>query len=245
MQNEVKQFNSISEKYSSFVDIDPVRNKLHYPNVINYLGNIKDKMILDIGCGDGLFDRRLVKETGANIVGYDKGDDLISIAKKEELNNPQGINYYVDDPITFKNELLFDYAVSIMVLCYAPSEEYLKYFFDSAYKSLKVNGQFVSVTFNPNFKSFNSIVANRIFKIIEGNKIEANFLNPETKIVNFTSELSQYSTKDYEESAKNSGFIEFEWKQLFPNKDENGHLGSNFWKSCIEFQPYSIFIAKK
>ncbi len=37
MDNEVKQFDSISDKYSSFVDIDPIRNFLHYPAVINLL----------------------------------------------------------------------------------------------------------------------------------------------------------------------------------------------------------------
>ncbi|MEI6553650.1 MAG: class I SAM-dependent methyltransferase, partial [bacterium] len=99
MDNEVKQFDLISDKYSSFVDIDPIRNFLHYPAVIDLLGGIDGKKILDIGCGDGVFDRKLAKEFGAKVVGYDKAPDLIKIAENLEKENPLGVEYFVDDPL--------------------------------------------------------------------------------------------------------------------------------------------------
>jgi len=245
MENEVKQFNAISNKYSSFVDEDPVRNFLHYPSVIKLLGDIQKKSILDIGCGDGLFARKLAKEYGAHVVGYDKASDLISIAKNNEDKDSLGNKYFVADPISFQSDDKFDSAVSVMVLPYSPDEKYLVNFFSSAFKVLKQNGNLISVIFSPTFKSFGEIVANRIFKKLTDNKVEVNFLEPKEKTLKFTAQLSQFTTSDYETSATEAGFENLSWENLFSNETGYIALGKDFWKSCEEKQPYQIFIARK
>lgn len=245
MQQEVKQFDSISKKYSSFVDGDPVRNFLHYPGVIRALGDIQSKDILDIGCGDGLFDRKLAKENGATVTGYDKAPDLIAIAQKEEENVTLGISYSIDDPLSFRSQKLFDEAVSIMVLPYSPDASYLSNFLASAYEHLKVGGSFISVVINPNFTAFGIQVANRVFNKLEEGKVEVNFLNPKTKELMFKAVLSQYSEEVYQGAAKNSGFSESLWEPLNPTKEGLELLGREFWNSCEELQPYALFIARK
>ncbi len=245
MESEVKQFDKISEKYSSFVDEDPVRNFLHYPTVIKLLGNLSDSFVLDIGCGDGLFDRKLNQEFGTRVVGYDKASDLISIANKIEKEKPLGNEYFVADPLSFVSKNNFDNAVSVMVLPYSPDEKYLNNFFNSAYKHLKNKGKFISVVFNPNFKFFDEVVANRVFKKLPSNKVEVNFLNPIEKTVKFTAQLSQFTISDYEKSAKEAGFKNIFWENLYPNETGHVSLGKEFWKLCEEKQPYQIFITEK
>src|SRR3989338_10299187 len=92
-----EQFNKVHSESASFIETDPIRNFLHYPTVIKELGELKDQRILDIGCGDGLFDRKLAK-LGAKIVGYDISPNLIEKAKKNEQEKPLGIEYYLSDP---------------------------------------------------------------------------------------------------------------------------------------------------
>ncbi len=246
MNDEVKQFNSISNTYASFVDEDPVRNFLHYPTVTTILGDIQNKEILDIGCGDGLFDRKLAKEYGARMTGYDKADDLISLAKNEENKTSLGIAYSTDDPLTFTPRTLFDESISVMVLSYAPDTDYLVNFFNSAYKTLKNGGRFISVIFNPAFSAFDTIVANRIFKQKNG-KIEVHFLDPRAlhEDAKFTALLTQFSSEDYAKAAEKSGFNKISWEKLYPTAGGIELLGKEFWQVCEEEQPYAVLVVEK
>lgn len=244
MENEVKQFNQISGKYASFVDEDPIRNFLHYPSVIKLIGSLSNNFVLDIGCGDGLFDRKLA-ELGSSVVGYDKAADLISIAKKSEAEKPMGNQYFVADPLSFDSKERFDNAVSVMVLSYAPDSEYIVNFFHSAHKHLKNNGKFISVIFNPNFTLFGEVVANRIFRKLSDNKVEVNFLNPKEKTVKFTAQLSQFTASEYEQAAQRAGFKKVSWESLHPSELGLATLGEEFWSLCEEKQPYQIFITEK
>lgn len=246
MHDEVRQFDTISNKYASFVDEDPVRNFLHYPTVIKILGNVKGKKILDIGCGDGLFDRKLAKEYGAQVTGYDKASDLIALAKQEENKNPLGIVYSVDDPLSFNAVGMFEKSLSVMVLSYSPDAGYLVNFFHSAYRALEKGGRFISVIFNPEFKAFDKVVANRIFKQKNG-KIEVNFLNSKStnSEVKFTALLNQFSTSEYTVAAQKAGFQKINWEKLYPISEGVKALGKEFWQSCGQEQPYAILITEK
>ena len=245
MDNEVKQFDSISDKYSSFVDIDPIRNFLHYPAVINLLGNIDGKNILDIGCGDGFFDRKLAKEFGAIVVGYDKAPDLIKIAKDLEKENYLGVEYFVDDPLSFKGAKVFDDSLSVMVLPYSPDKDYLINFFTSAHQNMKEGGRFISVIFNPLFTAFDKNIANRIFKLKDG-KVEVNFMNPKREgEIKFKALLNQYLVEDYEAVAKESGFQKISWSKLYPTKEGIELCGIDFWRECEDKQPYIVLVVEK
>jgi len=198
---------------------------------------------LDVGCGDGLFDRILVQKTDAIVHGYDKAPNLISIAKELEKENPLNIEYSVSDPQTFSSDSKFDYAVSVMVLCYAPDKEYLGYFFNSTKKTLSDSGKFISVTFNPSFVDFGKQIGNRIFNKLANGEIEVSFLNPEDKSVMFKSHLNQFSKEVYEGKAREAGFKEVAWKDLTPSEDGISKLGKEFWGDIEKQQPYNVFIA--
>jgi 2-polyprenyl-3-methyl-5-hydroxy-6-metoxy-1,4-benzoquinol methylase len=241
---QVEQFDSISGKYSAFVGLDPVRQFLHYPAIIQLLGDIRGKSVLDIGCGDGVFDRVLAKDCGAKVVGYDKATDLIAIAQKSEQENPLDVEYVVSDPVTFKSDVHFDESFSVMVLSYAPDVDYLLRFFKSAYDHLKSGGRFMSVIFNPEFKAFNTVLANRLFKQ-KAEEVEVNFLNPGTKEVQFTALLKQFTTEEYEAAAKKAGFRKVSWGQLFSTNQGKQTLGNDFWTLCEKEQPYAVVLAEK
>ena len=243
--NRSEQFDKIKGEYSTFVDMDPIRNYLHYPAVMTQLDNVRGQHILDVGCGDGLFDTKLARE-GAQVTGYDKAPNLIAIGQQRESQEYLGIEYKIADPTTFESTIQFDNAVSVMVLPYSPDEDYLKHFFVSTERALKTSGKFISVIFNPKFQAFNEIIANRRFqKIDDSGKVQVQFLNPKTDEVLFTAELSQFTKLDYEQAALKAGFVRTDWEPLFPVQEGVKRLGNNFWNKSKTSQPYATFIAQK
>src|SRR3989338_5366555 len=68
-------------------------NKYHEkvikPNLLRVLGDVKDKRILDVACGQGFFSRALAA-AGADVTGADIAPELIAIGKKL---GPANIHY--------------------------------------------------------------------------------------------------------------------------------------------------------
>src|SRR5262245_5824601 len=59
--------------YGSFIRKDPFRMGLHFPAVLEQLGDAR-KRILDVGCNDGLFPG-LLAARGAAVLGYDRAPE--------------------------------------------------------------------------------------------------------------------------------------------------------------------------
>ncbi|MDO8564975.1 MAG: class I SAM-dependent methyltransferase [bacterium] len=244
-RNLAGQFDAGHQEYSSFIESDPIRNFLHYPSVIRELGDIQNKRLLDIGCGDGLFDRKLAAEYGTKIVGYDISSNLIARAQQQEKELPLGIEYTVSDPIQFQSTEQFDDAVAVMVLPYSPNAQYVRNFFSSAHKNLKAGGRFVCVVFNPEFNGFNEVIANRFFRKADEQKVDFDFLDLNSKEVRFNAQLAQFSKTDYERGAREGGFEQIEWKALIPDDEGIKKFGADFWSKVVETQPYSLIIAER
>ena len=49
--------------------------------ILRCLGDVKEKTVLDVGCGDGVLTYRIVKK-GANAIGLDSSEDAIKLAKE-------------------------------------------------------------------------------------------------------------------------------------------------------------------
>lgn len=244
-KNLAEQFNTGHNEYASFIESDPIRHFLHYPSVIKELGKLRDERVLDIGCGDGLFDRKLAGEYGAKVVGYDISQNLIARATEKEKEKPLGIQYEQADPLGFRGTESFDNAVAVMVLPYSPDAGYLKNFFASAHENLKDGARFISVIFNPEFKDFSCVVANRFFRKADEHKIDFDFLDPKSGEVKFNAQLAQFSREEYERGAREGGFSQVIWKELYPDEKGVKEFGEAFWRKAIEAQPYALIVVRK
>jgi len=126
--------------------------------VLKFLGNVKNKDILELGCGSGYWTRILSKK-GARCVGIDKSKEQLNIAKKEELENPLGIKYSLGDVTRLRKikSNNFDIVFSEFVFLEIPNLKKLNKIFTEAYRVLKKGGIFFISDMHP----FDPIVHNR------------------------------------------------------------------------------------
>lgn len=118
------------------------------PNLLKRLGEIKNKKIVDIGCGQGFFCRILAKHN-ANVIGIDLSKKLIDIAK--QYPSSKNLEYYVanSEDLSFLEKNSFDYAISILSIGNIRNIEKT---FEEIYKILKQNGKFIFVIIHPCFR---------------------------------------------------------------------------------------------
>ena len=99
---------------------DIAHQLLFDPIITEVLGDLSDKVVLDAGCGNGYWVRRLVK-SAAKVVGIDESSQLIEIAKKKK--NPDNAEFRVMDLLGDLDfvDATFDIILSSMVFHYLPS----------------------------------------------------------------------------------------------------------------------------
>lgn len=110
---------------------DVFRDLFNNPRFLEFIGNIKSKIILDAGCGEG-YNTRIFAKNGGILTGIDLSENMIALAKEEEMKNPLGIKYFISsftNMYEFKNST-FDIVLSTMALMDSPNyEDAIKEFF--------------------------------------------------------------------------------------------------------------------
>ncbi len=128
-------------------------NQLVRPNVEKLLGNVRGKLILDVGCGNGAMARALA-DMGANVTAVDFSLELINRAKAyqgyDDLIKYQVLDATNYDELLTLGEGQFDAVISTMALMDMPKIFPL---FSASRKLLKADGYFVFVTSHPSFNS--------------------------------------------------------------------------------------------
>lgn len=115
---------------------------LENPFLFKLIGNVKNKNVLDLGCGPGIHAKILTKK-GAKVIGIDNSNVSIEIAKKESPKS----KFFVGDieKLPF-NSKKFDIVFSAMVIGHLKNWNKT---FKEVNRVLKKNGIFVFSIYNP------------------------------------------------------------------------------------------------
>src|ERR1043166_10126678 len=86
--SSTRSWNAIAESWVLHADKNDYRNFFLMPRMLEMLGDVRGRRILDLGCGEGGYARELARH-GAQVVGVDGSERMIDIArrraKEEEL----------------------------------------------------------------------------------------------------------------------------------------------------------------
>ncbi|MCP8616947.1 class I SAM-dependent methyltransferase [Salirhabdus salicampi] len=134
--------------------VDNLNDVIEKPILVDLIGNVKGKDILDLGCGDGEIGFDFLNHGCLSYTGVDGSKNMIDFANK---------NFAGVKNAQFEKSLLqewnfptraYDMVVSRMSLHYLSDSDLLN-LFNEVYQSLKVGGEFVFSVEHP-FATFNN-----------------------------------------------------------------------------------------
>ena len=96
---------------------DPNRRDLLDPLILDLLGDVSGKRILDAGCGDGYFSRKLCAR-GAIVTGVEAATEMLALATGEESKTQPAISYHLGSvsSMEFLADGIFDTVITNNVI---------------------------------------------------------------------------------------------------------------------------------
>jgi ubiquinone/menaquinone biosynthesis C-methylase UbiE len=120
-------------------------NAMEKPVFLELIGDVRDKKVLDLGCGDGLFGKELLDAGAAHFTGIDGSKNMAARAAAS-VPSEKASFLLGDLESLYIEENNYDLIVSRMVFHYI---ENLNSLMNGVYKALKPGGQFVFSVMHP------------------------------------------------------------------------------------------------
>lgn len=114
-----------------------IRDEILHPRMLAHLGDLRKQTVLDIGSGDGILSRELVKQ-GAVAIAGDRIFNFVKAAVESQPTIPS-VQQSAVDPLPFPQDN-FDKVVSNLVLMWLPE---IETFAHETYRVLKPGGRLV------------------------------------------------------------------------------------------------------
>lgn len=127
----------------------PWRARVETYSFMKRIGNLSDKKVLDVACGEGHFTRLLRRSGATEVVGLDISERMVELARAQEADDPLGIEYRVGDVCDFVQQEDFDLVVAAWLLVYAHDRAELARMCQGLASRLRPGGRFVTITVNP------------------------------------------------------------------------------------------------
>ncbi len=142
------QYDSIASEYQTSKEL-PFRIYAEAPLLLELMGDVQDKDVLDLACGEGIYARKLKQLGARHVLGVDLSEEMIALANKQERDTPNGLEFRVGDASTLGTVGSFDLVVGSYLLNYARTAEHLRAFCRTVVANLKPGGRFVALNDNP------------------------------------------------------------------------------------------------
>lgn len=241
------QYSSIGKKFKEVAPKAMLRADLLTPAFISAVGDIKGKTCLDLACGDGYYTRLLMDLGARRVVGVDISQKMIDLAKAEEHKPHQGIEYLTGNVADMPPLGEFDLVSAVFLLHYASSKEELLKICQSAAKSTKPKGKFVTINTNPAYplREDHKYSFSRIAKepLGEGSILTLSHYQGHKKMYSF--DFYHWSRETYEWALREAGFRHIEWRVPQVPKEAEEREGQEFWEDYKQHPNHSIITCTK
>ena len=131
----------------------PWRQYIEAYTFFKLAGDLSNKNVLDLACGDGFYTRQLKLRGAAMVQGVDISEGMINLARASETENPLGITYYIKNVLNLELNKKYDLITASYLLNYAKNIEDLIQFGKVISTHLKPGGRFITINSNPNYQS--------------------------------------------------------------------------------------------
>jgi toxoflavin synthase len=142
------QYDQIAEQYRRS-KLVPWRHHIEQYSLLETLGDVSGKTVLDLACGEGYY-TRLMRGLGAErVTGVDISAKMIELAQASEKEIPLGVEYVAADARSVRLTDPFEVVLAAYLLNYACTREELLDMCVAIARNLKPGGRFVTVNNNP------------------------------------------------------------------------------------------------
>ena len=141
-------YNQIADQYKKAKE-QPWRTRIELFSLMNLIGDVAGKKVVDVACGEGWLTREIRKAGASEVVGVDISEEMIALARWQEAREPLGIEYRVEDARAIEAQQDFDLAVSNWLLVHAHDRRELGLMCRGLARRVKTGGRFVALITNP------------------------------------------------------------------------------------------------
>ena len=241
-------YDSIAEQYRDS-KLLPFRQFIERYTLMALIGNLHDKTVLDMACGDGVYTRQFRQAGAAEVTGVDVSSAMVELAEAKERAEPIGCRYVCADAATFEPAAPVDLVSAIYLLNYARTPEELERFVGACFRALHPGGLLVGFNDNvrrpprPDDVSLAKYGLQRTcarHPPHEGDAIRYRITTPD----NQTFEFDNYYLKPTtcEAAMRDVGFVDFRW--VDPMLDPTDQ-GNPFWDDFLTQAPLTAFRARR
>jgi SAM-dependent methyltransferase len=120
------------------------------PAVFDACGELKERSVLDIGCGEGYCARELKRRGAGDYLGVDLSMQMIEAARTQEAKDQYGIEYQTSNIVEFTPDRQFDLCIAVFLFNYLTVEE-MQQTFNMVNRALNSDGVFIFSVPHPFF----------------------------------------------------------------------------------------------
>jgi ubiquinone/menaquinone biosynthesis C-methylase UbiE len=237
------EYDKIAEEYADNSEKSIGGNYLWDYTFFQVLGDVREKNVLDLACGDGFLTRQIKKLGASEVVGVDLSKEMIRIAKEKEANNPLNIQYEIGKVGELRKIEEFDIVVAGFLLHYSENTGELLKMCKDVYKNLKWGGRFVTINKNPispltKNKKYGSICEIQ-GKLQNGSKMKVTLFEGNKEVCSFHN--YHWDKETYEKCLKKAGFKDIKWHEMKVSPKGIAEFGKEFWNDWYN-SPYLIVL---
>lgn len=241
-------YDEIAQEYKSSKEM-LWRHYIEQYTLLELIGDISGKAVLDLACGDGHY-TRLLKDLGpSRVVGVDISTKMIELAEESERADPLGVEYRIGDALKLRLRERFDVIVAAYLLNYARNAGELLCMCESVSRHLKPGGRFVAVNNNPE-QDVSDFHATRKYGFVKdaqgeirnGTPIRYTFFldGGAFEIENF-----HLDSATHEWALRRAGLADIQWHAPKLSPDQADEPSQEYWQDFLRDPPITLIQARK
>lgn len=219
-----KNWDHMALAYEDFTESeDSYSYTIEWPCIQSMLTDLKDKDVLDLGCGTARFTFLFEKLQPRKITGIDLSEAMLNIAKKKAATKLSSAVFIKEDISRFNADEQYDFIFSSTVTHYIKD---LQGLFERIYSALRSRGFCIISAMNPVYTSQYPISRSGLFPNDDEwvvrylDKSERSYIQPwieyNDEIENYLSSSFHHTFSDYINAIAMAGFSIVEMQEPAP-----------------------------
>ena len=241
-------YDTIAERYRDSKRL-LFRHFIERYTVMALLGDLQDRTVLDLACGDGVYARQFKRAGSAEVTGVDISPAMVALAEAQEQAEPIGCRYVCADAAAFTPAAPVDIVTAIYLFNYARTAEQAERFGRACFRALRPGGLLVG--FNDNVRNPPrpddvSLVKYGLERTSarhpprEGEAIRYRITNHDDQMFEFENYYLKPAT--CEAAMREAGFDDFRWVDAMLDPAEQD---DPFWDDLMALAPLTAFRATR